>query len=76
MDSLTFSHSKQYTFIHIKVTVWKLQRSRFPKFVGLTLGGIDTPIREINSQYIIQMMEEGKKRKKKKKREEGSKRIS
>ena len=24
MDSLTHSHSKQYTFIHITVTVWKL----------------------------------------------------
>ena len=34
MDSLTHSHSKQYTFIHITVTVWKLglQYSRFPKY--------------------------------------------
>ena len=54
----------------------KVTALQISKIFWFDPGGIDTPIREINSQCIIQMMEEEKKRKKKKKREEGSKRIS
>ena len=93
-DSLTHSHFKQYTFIHITVTVKKLQCSRSLDFKQYTFIHItvtvkklecsrspdfqsfciDTSLREINSQCIIQTMEEEEEEKRKKKKKKRGKR--